>query len=191
MNAPAQIDAPLRLLTFDEWFAKWEESEQRVELIDGEEILLPSDGALHTVFRSNTLYIFQKALREANLWDDFRAYANPTLKLSGKTGVIPDVGIFPAGVLESGVLGSWETILLAVEISDTSLSCDQGRKTGTYARHGLQELWIKRVKTRDVLVRRGLHEGVYADDFTRTAGQTISPMFAPELTIAVDDLFAL
>lgn len=44
---------------------------------------------------------------------------------------------------------------LIVEISDTTLADDRGRKTRLYAKHGIPEYWIVSLQNRTLEVRRG------------------------------------
>ena len=63
-----------------------------------------------------------------------------TFRLSEDTYLEPDVVIYPRA---SGIRGlSAATALLVVEIADSSLRYDLGRKAALYASFGIRELWV-------------------------------------------------
>jgi Uma2 family endonuclease len=63
-----------------------------------------------------------------------------TFRLSEDTYLEPDVVIFPE---TSGIPGlAADNVLLVVEIADSSLSYDIGRKAALYASFSIRELWV-------------------------------------------------
>jgi Uma2 family endonuclease len=63
-----------------------------------------------------------------------------TFRLSEDTYLEPDVVIYPRA---SGIRGlSANNVLLVVEIADSSLRYDTGRKAPLYASFGIRELWV-------------------------------------------------
>jgi Uma2 family endonuclease len=63
-----------------------------------------------------------------------------TFRLSEDTYLEPDVVIYPRA---SGIRGlSADNVLLVVEIADSSLRYDTGRKAALYAGFGVRELWV-------------------------------------------------
>ena len=77
-----------------------------------------------------------------------------TFRLSEDTYLEPDIVIYPRA---SGVTGlSWNNVLLVVEIADSSLRYDIGRKAAPYASFGIRELWvIDTVRTTTRVFRHG------------------------------------
>jgi len=57
----------------------------------------------------------------------------------------PDVCIYPAGMRNTDVRGA--DILLAVEVSDSSLRYDLGKKARLYAAHGVRDYWVVDLET--------------------------------------------
>lgn len=85
--------------------------------------------------------------------------------------------------------------LLVVEVSDTTLGFDRGRKGAYYAEAGIAEYWIVNIAERQVEVCRNPHadpeaEGGFAYDAPVIAriGDTVSPLAAPNADLAVADL---
>ena len=75
-----------------------------------------------------------------------------TFVLSKTTFVEPDFVLYPT---DPGLEAlSPETALLAIEISDTSLPYDRGRKAVIYAAHGVRELWVIDTRTLTTIVHR-------------------------------------
>jgi Uma2 family endonuclease len=63
-----------------------------------------------------------------------------TFRLSEDTYLEPDVVIYPR---TSGIRGlSANNVLLVIEIADSSLTYDTGRKVGLYASFGIRQLWV-------------------------------------------------
>ena len=63
-----------------------------------------------------------------------------TLRLDARTFVEPDFCVFPRDLPLSALDGP--AVLLAIEIADSSLAYDKGRKIGVYAAFGVREVWV-------------------------------------------------
>jgi Uma2 family endonuclease len=107
--------------------------EERFELIEGELVPMSPKGPVHETVKSALAIALAKALPET-LWMGFET----TLELSDMTFVEPDLGVYRKGLGLREVRGP--DILLAVEVSDTSLAYDLGLKARLYALHGVAEL---------------------------------------------------
>src|SRR5437763_2719306 len=62
------------------------------------------------------------------------------IRLSEDTYLEPDVVIYPRTSGLRGLTGA--NVLMVVEIADSSLRYDIGRKAGLYASFGVLELWV-------------------------------------------------
>jgi Uma2 family endonuclease len=72
--------------------------------------------------------------------DDLDLVPETTFRLSEDTYLEPDVVIYPRA---SGIRGlGADNVLLVVEIADSSLRYDAGRKAALYASFGIRELWV-------------------------------------------------
>jgi Uma2 family endonuclease len=72
--------------------------------------------------------------------DEFDLVPETTYRLSEDTYLEPDVVIYPRA---TGIRGlSADNVLLVVEIADSSLRYDIGRKVALYASFGIRELWV-------------------------------------------------
>ena len=110
-----------------------------------------------------------------------------TFRLSEDTYLEPDVVIFPRA---SGIPGlKADNALLVVEIADSSLRYDIGRKAALYASFGIRELWvIDAVRLTTRVFREPAADG-YRDARDFAASDPLVPLFAPEaFALRLDEL---
>jgi Uma2 family endonuclease len=77
-------------------------------------------------------------------------------------------------------------IHLVIEVSETTLWYDSGRKKTAYERGGIREYWIIDAKQKAAIVHR-LEDGRY--QVTTHKGGTISPHDFPDVAVNLDNLF--
>jgi hypothetical protein len=79
-------------------------------------------------------------------------------------------------------------VLLLIEVSDTSLAYDRGRKLRAYAAAGVRELWIVDLTARRIHVNREPRGSAYA--VVKSFGEVdrLAPAGLPDLEIAVRDI---
>jgi Uma2 family endonuclease len=109
--------------------------EERYELIEGEIVLMQAKGPVHETIKSALAYHLVRALPDT-LWFGVEA----TLYLNDDTFVEPDLVIYPREKRTQGPKGP--DIILAIEVSASSLAYDRGFKAQLYARHKIQEYWV-------------------------------------------------
>jgi Uma2 family endonuclease len=111
------------------------EEDERVELIGGELVPMSSKGNHHEVLTGALLQGWYRASPDA-----FGLVPETTFRLSEDTYLEPGVVIYPRA---RGIRGlSAKNVLLVVEIADSSLRYDTGRKAALYAGFGIRELWV-------------------------------------------------
>ena len=81
-------------------------------------------------------------------------------------------------------------VLLAIEVSDSSLSFDRGVKLPQYAAAGIPEVWIVDLNRRRVLVYREPRDGRYVQTSIVARGGALSPLAFPDLTLKLADVLA-
>lgn len=88
-----------------------------------------------------------------------------------------------------------KTAALIVEISDTSLLYDRGKKVSLYARANIQDYWIVNLKDRRLEVYRrpiedktAFYSFSYGEIQIFTEKDTVSPLAAPEAKIKIADI---
>ncbi|MEX2170440.1 MAG: Uma2 family endonuclease [Pirellulales bacterium] len=80
-------------------------------------------------------------------------------------------------------------LLLLVEVSDTSLRFDRGKKARLYAEAGVQDYWIANVKAEAIEVHRTPRDGVYIDVQSFKGDQAISPLALPTAKLTADQIW--
>ena len=78
--------------------------------------------------------------------------------------------------------------LLIVEVANTSLAHDLGRKLPLYARTGILEVWIVNRRDDAVDVFRDPTADGYRDHSVRGRGDHVAPAAFPDLRLSVDEL---
>jgi Uma2 family endonuclease len=108
---------------------------ERIELIGGEIVPRSPKGRHHEMLKSALNLYWARALPA-----DLLFTTETTFRLSSDTYLEPDFVFYPKVDGWTGL--NAETARLVVEVSDTSLSYDLGRKAGLYAGFGIAELWV-------------------------------------------------
>jgi Uma2 family endonuclease len=72
-----------------------------------------------------------------------------------------------------------------IEVADSSLRTDRGRKRTMYARAGISEYWIVDLLHDRIEVYRDPVRSRYQSVWLASRGETISPLFAPDLVVDV------
>jgi Uma2 family endonuclease len=158
------------------------EEDQRVELIGGELVPMSPKGFEHEVLKTALLDRWYRLPdREADL------VAATTFRLSEDTYLEPDVVIYPRTTGIRGLGAS--NVLLVVEIADSSLRYDIGRKAALYASFGIRELWvIDAVRLTTRVFREPAADGYRnARDFG--PADRLTPLIAPQaFALRLDEL---
>jgi Uma2 family endonuclease len=109
--------------------------DERIELIGGDIVVMSEKGLQHEILKTALLHDWSLRLPADTLF----AVAT-TFRLSVDTYLEPDFVFFPR---LSGIAGlSVATAKLVVEVADSSLDYDLGRKAALYAGFGIAELWV-------------------------------------------------
>lgn len=188
MSAMALLEFLRRPISVDEYNQMAEagilDPDERVELLDGDLIVVPPHGTPHssTVLRMGhtiTLRLSAVALVSIQL----------PIIVSDCSEPEPDIAVlrlrddfYAAGIARP------PDVLAIVEVADTSLGVDSVKKLRIYAEAGVPEYWIVDVKRGALIVHREPN-GV-GDDAVRTAYRGARIAFAafPDETFAVEEL---
>ena len=128
--------------------------DERFELIGGEIVPMSPKGIRHEVLKQ---WLMERLVR--GLPDHLQTIPETTFYLSDDTFIEPDFVVYPR---HSGLQNlSPQTCLLAIEVADSSLAYDLGRKARIYAEFGIGELWVFDVNDKRVTVHRAPSEGRY------------------------------
>ncbi len=159
----------------------------RVELLDGEIIQMSPIGPVHAGNVDQIARLFITRLGE-RAWVRVQ---NP-IRLNNRSEPEPDLAVLrprpSAGRSYLEVHPVAADVLLVVEVADTSLSYDLGRKARAYARSQIPELWVLDRTGDRLLVHREPGPRGYAAVQILGRGESISPLAFPDLAFTVDEL---
>ena len=169
----AEIEALVELGVFQE--------DDRFELIGGEIVPMSPKGNRHEIYKGS--------LNEFWIQNKTRKYSiiqETTFRLDAHTFIEPDF-VFYDGAVKRQDLAPANT-WLAVEISDTSLSYDLGRKPRIYSNAGVSALWVIDVNTLETHVFGQPSVDGYRQQKLIKPDEILAPDFAPELAVTLSEL---
>ena len=157
---------------------------QRYELIEGELIDKMGMGKLHRLALALVIdclfEIFGRLRVQSQVPIDVSPEDNPTNEPQ------PDVVVYRGDVREIHTDNAQPSdILLAVEISDSTLSFDRTIKARLYARAGIPEHWILDLTTRRLIVHRDPANGAYASVVAYREQESVAPVSTRDRAVAV------
>jgi Uma2 family endonuclease len=178
----------IRPITVAEYDAMGEagifEPGERVELVDGLLIVPPRMGDAHWRGVAWMQHRISVALGE-------RALVTSQLPVivSDISEPEPDVALvrMPA-TFRKAVVPRTPDIIAVVEVSDSSLGMDRGRKRRVYARAGIPEYWIVNVRAKQIEIHRDPHGGAYPAPRVAKNGQNVSFAAFPDVVFTVGEL---
>lgn len=162
---------------------------QRAELLDGEIMVLSPQGPSHS-FGIDQAF---ETLRRCG-WPDVWVRSQFPINFDPYSEPEPDISVV------EGTAGDYKnahptTALLIVEVSDSTLAYDRGRKASLYARMGILDYWIINLWDGQLEVRRDPVPDTsqrygygYASLAVLGESDSIVPLAAPNVRIAVTDL---
>lgn len=160
------------------------DTDDKLELIDGEIVPMPSKGIAHENVRGALLdWLVDNLPKHVRLRVELGWRADET------TYCEPDFLIFARGVKVPSKIPPSE-VLLAVEISDTTLTKDLRTKAALYARLGVREYWVVNAFSLDTHVHRDPAPEGYCSRRKITKSRRLEAMLVPEITFRLVDLGA-
>jgi Uma2 family endonuclease len=158
------------------------DEDERVELIGGDLVPMSPKGNDHELVKTALADRWYR-LPEC----DVDLAIATTFRLSEDTYLEPDAVIFPE---TSGIRGlSAANVLLVVEIADSSLRYDVGRKAALYATFGVRELWVIDAVRLTTRVFRDPAPDGYRDARDFGPSDRLVPLIAPEaFALRLDEL---
>lgn len=178
------------VFTIDEWHEMGTldafGEDARIELLDGEVFDMSPIGPRHSAClnRLNRLLVLE-------LGDDGLVSPGNPVELDDRSEPQPDLAVlrFRNDGYEA-FHPTPEDVLLLIEISDSSLPFDRGRKAAAYARTGVGEYWIVDLKADEVTVMRAPDPAGYRSIQPYRRGQTVTIEALPRIEVAVADVLA-
>lgn len=140
----------------------------KTELIEGEIFYMNSQLTRHARTKSNLFVEIALALRAMN--SDLTAVVEVAVHLSDESMPEPDI-VITSYTGDKAV--PRETVALLIEVSDTTLDTDLGRKRALYAKAGVPEYWVVDVNANRVLIHAEAADGSYSEPQVVPFGQTL------------------
>ena len=191
VSAPVAVDDVMptkRLFTVHEYHKMGEAGilteDDRVELIEGEILVMPPIGEGHFGHVNRFNRVFQSRFAGRAV-----VHSQNPVRLGLKNEPEPDVTLLR--YREDDYLGKFpepEDVLLMVEVAESSLGYDRRTKEPLYARAGVPEYWIVNLIHREIIVHRDPNDARYRSIQTLKAGDAIAPLAFPDVSLAVSDL---
>ena len=154
--------------------------DERIELIGGEIVPMSPKGNHHELVKTALNYYWTRKLP-----DDVMLTTETTFRFAEDTYVEPDFVFYPRGGLTEL---SGASAKLVVEISDSSLHYDLGRKAGIYAAFGIAELWVIHAVRLETRVHTEPTITGYRGIIDLPAHQRLIPTLMPSLAITLAEL---
>lgn len=160
------------------------DTDDKLELIDGEIVPMAAKETAHENARGALLDWFMD-----NLPRHLRLREELGWRASDATYCEPDFLIFARGVKNISRIPPAE-ILLAIEISDTTLRKDLRTKADLYARLGVREYWVVNAFSLETHVHRDPSPEGYHSKRKISKGKRLEALLVPEITLRMADLAA-
>lgn len=154
----------------------------KIELVDGEIVRMAPANVPHWNAQRIVFLRLQSAFAE--LGPDWIVGQEPTVRLAAGTMREPDVAVLRDPDLRATIFDR-VALFLAVEVADTSLKIDLGRKQQDYAEAFVPHYWVVDLNNRRTHVMTDPRAGSYGNRRTVPFGEPIVVAAIP-LTITID-----
>jgi Uma2 family endonuclease len=185
---PAKDVAPTkRLFTVHEYHKMGEigllTEDDRVELIEGEILVMPPIGEGHFGHVNQFTDAFYVFRRRAVI------HVQNPIRLGLHTEPEPDITLLRyRDDFYRGKFPEPEDVLLLVEVADSSLGYDRNTKLPLYAKAGIADYWIVDLIHGELVVYREPSRGRYRRVQRLKHGDSVAPLAFPDDSLAVADL---
>ena len=182
----ADVLAGRRRFTVDEYLAMERagilHEDDRIELIDGETIIMPPIGDPHEACTDWLTRLFVPSLIGRAI-----VRVQGAIRLNDRSAPQPDIAVLRERPLsEVGPYFPLD-VHLVIEVADSTLAYDRGAKLARYAAAGIPEVWVANLRAQEVTSYAEPNGAEYAAVRTYRAGESISPRAFPDVVLAVSD----
>jgi Uma2 family endonuclease len=159
------------------------DSDQRLELINGEIVEMSPIGARHAAAVARLIELFSSVNRHCIVQSQ-----NP-VQLGTASLPQPDVALLRRrDDFYASAYPSAADVLLVVEVADTSLAYDRDVKVPLYAQAGIAEVWLVDLNKRELIVYRSPVNGKYTEVRYPQPADTVAPVLLPEASYFVEQV---
>jgi Uma2 family endonuclease len=153
------------------------------ELIEGEIICMNAQYSRHARIKSTLMFELENALRAMN--SNLSAWCEVSIHLSDDSMPEPDIVL--TSYRGTGAV-PLDTVALIVEVADTTLDNDLGRKARLYARAGVAEYWVVNVEENRALLHTDPTQDGYAEQIDVSFGEPLMSGTISGLSVPTDRL---
>jgi len=158
--------------------------DDRVELLDGELILMSPIGSRHAAI----VKTLNRALSQL-CGERFLIGVQDPVILDDASEPEPDLSLLePREDAYASALPRAEHVQLIIEVSDASLDYDRGPKLAAYARNNIPEVWVVNLIANTIEMHRAPAGQTYKERTVFQRGDTLNPACAPEVSLAVSSI---
>jgi Uma2 family endonuclease len=162
----------------------WDE-DTRVELLDGEVVWMSPINDPHAACVNRLNQLFGRRYAEDAV---LVAVQNP-IRVENYDEPQPDVALLrPRPDFYASETPGPADVLLLVEVADTTLRTDLGRKARIYASGGVSEYWVVDLNNRVLYLHRSPARGTYAERQALAPGERVAAAFAAHVEFAVEEV---
>lgn len=174
-----EVTRPLRRVEYDKLVALGIFENERVELLEGELVAMSPIGAPHNV-------AVQVLTEQLVLALHGRAWVRPQMSFAAHelSEPEPDLAIVPRADYHAEQPSQALTV---IEVAESSLAYDRGRKLRMYASCGVPEYWVVNLPERCVEVYRDPQPNLYARCDRYEPGESIRLASFNDVVLAVSD----
>lgn len=155
----------------------------RTELIEGEIWVVNSVHRRHARVHAQLTVELGTALKA--IGSDLVLYTAPSTELSDDSLPEPDIAI---GQVSDAKIFPGPAMSIAIEVSDSTLDIDLGRKARLYARYGVPEYWVVDVESRVIHQMWNAQGERYSERRNLAFGNPVIAITIPTLTVETDRL---
>ena len=158
-------------------------SKDRIELLNGEIIIMQAIGSRHAQAVTNFNFEFGEQARRRYMVSP----QNP-VELERYSMPQPDLTLVPMSRRNARRHPKPEEVFLIIEVADSSLAYDREEKRRAYAATGIREFWLLNLVDDVLEIYRQPEGNAYREQLTIPADGTATPLAFPDVTIALADI---
>jgi Uma2 family endonuclease len=185
---PVAVPRPLRL-TLDDFALLHEagafEGYSKVELIEGVLYTMNPQRTRHAYAKTELAFRLRASLKAIGA--DLYPLVEGTIAMPPRSAPEPDIAVGRIGPGSTGYV-TLSSIALVVEVSDTSLRYDMGKKRQLYARQAVPEYWVLGLGRREIHCFWSPSPSGYSESRTQDMGDLLESVTIPGLAVETDGL---
>jgi Uma2 family endonuclease len=159
------------------------DSKDRIELLNGEIIIMHAIGRRHAQAVTNFNFEFGEQARRRYMISP----QNP-VELERYSAPQPDLVLVPMSRRTALRHPTPGEVFLIIEVADSSLQYDREEKRRAYASTGIREFWLLNLEDDVLEIYRHPGGNAYREQLTIPANGSASPLAFPDVTIALADI---